>query len=158
MFGSKFNFKYIFKRPSCSISQDDKQSVGRVYLYKYPNSNPVAVLTGESEFDQFGYSFDLSIQNKKMVIAVASVSKESKLEGKTLSYTLRDAGVVQVFDISNLGKIAILSSLKSDRANAAFGSKLKVIYPLCNSSKVHNYTSTQILKNFHIFSCESYFV
>ena len=63
------------------MSDQDVQSIGRVYLYKYPSSEPVKILTGSESFEQFGYDLDLSIQlqNKRSVIAISSYSKGKKL-------------------------------------------------------------------------------
>ncbi len=50
----------------------DIQSVGRVYLFKYPSNQPITILNGTENFEQFGYDLDLS---KKSLIAVSSVTK-----------------------------------------------------------------------------------
>ena len=64
-------------RKNCSISDQDIQAVGRVYLYKYPSNQPIKVFVGNENFEQFGYDLDLSIQlqNKRSVIAISSYSK-----------------------------------------------------------------------------------
>ena len=64
-------------RKNCSISDQDIQAVGRVYLYKYPSSQPVKVFEGKENFEQFGYDLDLSVQlkNKRSVISISSYTK-----------------------------------------------------------------------------------
>lgn len=104
------------------------QSVGRVYLFKYPSKNPVLTLNGQSEFEQFGYDFDLSLQINSSVIAVSSLTKSTKLENK-ISFNLNRAGIVQIFsfDVLNLNT-SLVSTFKSDRPYSGFGSRVKVIY------------------------------
>lgn len=120
---SYFKYSKINNRSSCEILKDDKQSVGKVYLYKYPSKTPVHVFNGSQEFEQFGYSFDIARGN---IIAISSLTKESKLSDSFISSTLKNAGIVQLFDIQqNYSQVA---TLKSDRSYANFGSKVKVIF------------------------------
>ena len=118
----------IEKRSTCDFDEKDKQSVGRVYLFKYPSETSLITLTGSSKFEQFGYSFDLSIQSKQTVIAVSSISKDSKLNEPN-AINLKYGGIVQVFNLNtNLhGLPSVVCTLKSDRAYSAFGSRVKVI-------------------------------
>lgn len=115
----------IICRPSCQFDDKDVQAVGSVHLFNYPSKKPAVSLSGASEFEQFGYSFDLSEQNQKLVISISSVSQESALD-KRLALPLHRAGVVQSFDLSNLGQPKLISVLKSDRPYAQFGSRVKV--------------------------------
>ena len=92
-----------------------------MYLYKYPSKTPIHVFRGEAEFEQFGYSFDITKNN---IIAISSLTKEARLSDSFMSSTLKNAGVVQLYDFEqNFSQIAIL---KSDRSYANFGSKIKV--------------------------------
>lgn len=124
----KLNFlwnKFVFS-PDCSVSPQDLQSVGRVYIYKYPLSKPLMSLSGKSEFEQFGYDFDLSFQMGSSILAVSSIGKDVKLDNRT-SFNLNRAGQVQLFQIDNsLLKINLISIIKSDRPYASFGSRIKV--------------------------------
>ena len=65
---------------NCSISESDVQAAGRVYVYKYPSKKQLISLTGQDEFEQFGYDFDLSIQLNRKVIAVSSYTKSKNLK------------------------------------------------------------------------------
>ncbi|CAF0717792.1 unnamed protein product [Brachionus calyciflorus] len=112
---------------NCQVSNDDKQSIGRIYLYKYPKQEPIMVLNGEVEFGQFGYDFDLSIQSNSLIIAVSSVSENSKLQNGT-SFELNRAGVVRLFQIDEKNlDFKFLSILKSDRPYSSFGSKVEFL-------------------------------
>jgi len=84
-------------------------------------------LTGTSEFEQFGYSFDLSIQSKQTVIAVSSISKDSKLN-EANAINLKYGGIVQVFSLNSIlhGLPNVMCTLKSDRSYSAFGSRVRV--------------------------------
>ncbi|RNA30261.1 phosphatidylinositol-glycan-specific phospholipase D [Brachionus plicatilis] len=78
-------------RSDCQISDQDIQSAGRVYVYKYPSQKPVMVLNGEKEWAQFGYDFDMSFQEKNLVMAVSSITEDTKLQNGT-SFELNRAG------------------------------------------------------------------
>ena len=67
-------------RSDCSISDKDIQAAGRVYLYKYPSKSILAQLSGEENFEQFGYDFDMSVQlNNKKIIAISSYTKGTNI-------------------------------------------------------------------------------
>ena len=133
-------------RSDCTISDKDIQAAGRVYLYKYPSKTSFAQLRGEENFEQFGYDFDLSVQlNNRKVIAISSYTKgqnrfmqlfifllfvlfqkDCQLDSTGPALKIDQGGIVQVFDITNLNNISIITTLKSDRPYAGFGSKIKV--------------------------------
>jgi hypothetical protein len=100
------------------------QAVGRLYLFKYPSSNPVSVLEGQTQYEQLGYDLDMSRQIKADVIAVSSVAKDSKLKNNT--FVMNRAGEVGLYSIGPNYSLSLISTLKSDRAYSAFGSKVKV--------------------------------
>ena len=74
------DFPYLLShRANCSISEDDIQAVGRVYIYKYPSLKPISVLSGMSQFENFGYDMDLSRQMASQdLIAISSIKKGSE--------------------------------------------------------------------------------
>lgn len=94
-----------------------------MYIFKYPSNTPVTTLIGTEQFEQFGYSFDISKQFNSTVIAVASISKNSIISNKSNPITLKHGGIVQIYKIIDNSLIA---NLKSDRSYASFGSKVKV--------------------------------
>ena len=83
------------------------------------------VLNGTSEFEQFGYSFDLTKQPEQIIIAVASVTKEAKLDKSPIASDLKNAGIVQLFNLNKTG-YPVVAVLKSDRSFSDFGSRVKV--------------------------------
>jgi hypothetical protein len=83
------------------------------------------VLNGNTEFEQFGYDFDLSNQPEGLVIAVSSLTKDSKFE-KNKNLEASRGGVVNLFSL-NENNSSLIATLKSDRPYSAFGSKIKVI-------------------------------
>ena len=91
------------------------------------------MLSGDVEFEQFGYSFDLSKQNQKLVISISSVSKESVLDRNLGALRLNRAGIVQTYDITSHMQPKLISILKSDRPYAQFGSKVKVSFLILTS-------------------------
>jgi len=110
----------------CSnYSPDDVQAVGRVYLFKYPTKTPVKVLNGTDEFEQFGYSFDLAMNNEgNVVLAVSSVTKAVKLDNAKFASLLKNAGMVQIFNLTN-ETVDVIATLKSDRSFSNFGSAVR---------------------------------
>lgn len=108
---------------NCEISDQDIQSVGRVYLYKYPSLKPIMILNGDKEWAQFGYNFDMSYQVNNFIMAVSSVTEDTRLDNDA-SYELKRAGVVRLFNLKE-DKYELLSIIKSDRAYSAFGSRLE---------------------------------
>ena len=100
-------------------------------MYKYPSSRPIKTFEGTENFEQFGYSLDLSVQlqNKRNVIAISSYTKDCKLE-KAGALELNQGGTVQVFDITDINNTTLVTWLKSDRAYSGFGSVVKVSKPL----------------------------
>ena len=108
------------------------QAVGRVYVYKYPAMEPLAILNGTSEFEQFGYDFDLSNQLKGTLIAISSLTKDSKLDNRQNAFVSHRGGVVNLFYLGNEQPVA---TIKSDRSYSGFGSKIKVsLYKSSNFS------------------------
>ncbi len=101
------------------------QAVGRLYLFKYPFIRPINVLVGQTQYEQLGYDFDMSRQIKADIIAVSSVAKDSQLNNKT--FVMNRAGEVNLYSIGPNYSLSQISTLKSDRAYSAFGSKIKVI-------------------------------
>lgn len=78
------------------------------------------------EFEQFGYSFDLSNQTGQPMIAISSLTRDSKLNSQ-FALELNKSGIVQIFKINILNNsLSLLSTLKSDRPYSGFGSKIKV--------------------------------
>lgn len=92
----------------------------------YPNTNPIMVLNGNTEFEQFGYDFDLSLQPQGQIIAISSLTKDSKLDKET-SLEVTRSGVVNLFRLDAKNS-SLIATLKSDRPFSAFGSKIKVIH------------------------------
>ncbi len=52
--------------------------------------------------------------------------KDCQLDSTGPTLKIDQGGIVQVFDITNLNNMSILTTLKSDRPYAGFGSKIKV--------------------------------
>jgi hypothetical protein len=52
--------------------------------------------------------------------------KDCQLDSTGPALKIDQGGIVQVFDITNLNNISIITTLKSDRPYAGFGSKIKV--------------------------------
>jgi hypothetical protein len=117
----------ICAKTNCDIAQSDVQAVGRVYIFRYPSATPVAVLSGQTEYEQFGYSFDLSKQLAGLpVLAVGSMTKDTKLSSNRTSFELSRAGIVQLFKLDNPSSNAtLMATLKSDRPYSAFGSRIR---------------------------------
>ena len=116
----------ICAESNCQTSDDDIQSIGRVYIYKYPIKIPLIIYTGKNEFDQFGYDFDLSKQTNYSVIAITSLTHVSSLN-RDSSLVLNRAGIVELYEI-NINKnqsSSLISTLKSDRELSEFGNKVK---------------------------------
>lgn len=111
--------------PTCETSQNDIQSVGRAYIYTYPQQTPIAVIRGTSEFEQLGYSCDLSRQRGVMTVAVSSPTKDTRLDNQ-VSYELNRAGVVQIYQNTCASEFSWRATLKSDRSYSGFGNKIKV--------------------------------
>lgn len=117
----------------CEFAQGDLQAVGRVYLYKYPSKEPFHIFkessfTNAFEQQQLGYSFDVSTNSDGHgIIAISSVTKQVKLnkaKGGKFSPYLKNGGEVNIFKLYE--DFSLLASLKSDRAFASFGSRVKV--------------------------------
>jgi hypothetical protein len=105
-------------------------------VFQYPATAPLLNLTGTDDFEQLGHSIDLTKRKDYgIVLAVASVGKEVKLNDKKLAYSLHRAGQVQLhsIQIGANSSTTLLSTLKSDRAYASFGSKVQVIIHFGNS-------------------------
>jgi hypothetical protein len=83
------------------------------------------VLNGHIEYEQFGYDFDLSNQPQGLVIAISSLTQDSKLE-RNNALEAKRGGVVNLFSL-NENNSSLIATLKSDRPYSAFGSKIKVI-------------------------------
>lgn len=115
----------ICAQPDCDTSKDDVQSVGRAYLYKYPSKTPLSVVRGDIEYEQLGYSCDLSDQSGRLVAAISSPSKDTRLNTQA-SFELNRGGVVQLFELLNGKTLNLTATLKSDRPYSGFGSKIKV--------------------------------
>jgi hypothetical protein len=111
---------------SCSFSQNDTQAVGRVYLYKYPLNKPLAILEGETQSELFGYSLDISSGqlNNRTLLAIGSPKHLVSLNS-TLGLKLNQAGLVRVFDITDLTSIHLITMLKSDRSYSDFGANVE---------------------------------
>lgn len=134
----------------CTISDKDIQAAGRVYLYKYPSKTIFAQLQGEENFEQFGYDFDMSVQlNNRKVIAISSYTKDCQLNSTGAALKIDQGGIVQVFDITNLNNISILTTLKSDRPYAGFGSKIK-FFDVNNDNEEDLFISAQIRSDSYI--------
>lgn len=118
----------ICAQADCQPSKDDIQAVGRVYQFVYVYEVPVQVLTGNTEFEQLGYSCDISRQQGLMTIAVSSVSKDTRIDNQ-VSYELNRAGTIQIYKQINSGsQFTWRASLKSDRPYSGFGNQVKVIF------------------------------
>jgi hypothetical protein len=121
--------KTLITRPKCEIDGNDKQAIGRVYLYRFPATSSFLALSGRDEFEEFGYDFDLTKRKDYgLVLAVSSLGKKVKLNNRELAFELNLAGQVQVYsvEISDKPTVNLLSVFKSDRAYGAFGSKVQV--------------------------------
>jgi hypothetical protein len=108
-------------------------------LYQYPATASFLDLPGWEEFEQHGYSVDLTKRKDYgIVLAVSSVGRTSKIEDRTLAYDLHRAGQVNLYSIQTGGKpsATLLSTLKSDRAYAAFGSKIRVGFILITIEQI----------------------
>ncbi len=100
--------------------------MGRVYFYKYPQTEPYLTLTGQDRFEQFGFDFDLDQRNDLgLMIAVSSSGKQTKLP-KFTSLTQYKAGIVQIFTIDCNLSTSMIATFKSDRSYGSFGSKVQV--------------------------------
>lgn len=117
----------ICAKANCETSDNDVQSVGRAYVFTYPNKTPILVMNGSSEFEQLGYSVDLSTQSGRLTFAVSSMSKDTRRDDQA-SYELNRAGIVQLFELDDSAKkLNWRAMLKSDRPYSGFGSKIKVL-------------------------------
>lgn len=121
----------ICAKPTCETSQNDIQSVGRAYVFLFPQSTPYSVFTGTTEFEQLGYSVDASSQRQLVTFAISSPSKDTRLNNQ-LSYELNRAGIVQIYQQASPSdyRFSWRATLKSDRPYSGFGSKVKVGYSL----------------------------
>ena len=86
---------------------------------------PTTVLTGNTEYEQFGYDFDLSNQPDGLVIAISSITKDAKLDAKNDALEVSRGGVVNLFSLKS-STYSLIATLKSDRSYSSFGSKVKV--------------------------------
>ena len=93
------------------------------------------ILNGTSEFEQFGYAFDLSKQLQDIVIAVSSITKEAKLDKNKNAIVSHRGGVVNIFGLS---KQSLITTIKSDRSYSGFGSKINVKKNL--KDRIRNYS------------------
>ena len=88
-------------------------------------------LTGQDEFEQYGYDVDLSKRDDLgVLLAVSSTGKYSKLLNRQFAFDLHRAGQVKVYAVQvsmpNNPSANLITVLKSDRAYAGFGSKVQV--------------------------------
>ena len=126
---------------NCQISDQDIQSAGRVYLFKYPSLKPVIILNGDKELAQFGYNIDMSHQVNNFILAVSSVTEDTRLDNAD-SFELNRAGVVRIFNLKQ-DKYELLSVIKSDRPYSAFGSSLK-FYKIDDNREENLFISAQM--------------
>jgi hypothetical protein len=126
----------------CQTSDQDIQSLGRVYIYKYGLKQPVTVFKGDQEFGQFGYEVDLSKQVNFSVIAVTSLTHESMLNDRSNAVKLNRAGIVELYRLDDTFSVhsnkylhqesstcknqstCLLATFKSDRQLAEFGNRV----------------------------------
>lgn len=122
----------ICAQDNCETSKEDIQAVGRIYIYKFPDDLAFGMLIGKGENDQLGYSFDMGFQMGSPIIAVSSVTQDTRLENKT-SFELNRAGIVELYKLNIVnGTFTWITTLKSDRPYSGFGSKVKVINKIDN--------------------------
>ena len=71
----------MLSRPDCRFDQSDIQSVGRVSIFEDPitGSQPISVLDGSDQFEQFGYFVSFDFWNSKNVLIVSAISASTWL-------------------------------------------------------------------------------
>uniref|UniRef100_A0A8C3TSQ3 Phosphatidylinositol-glycan-specific phospholipase D n=1 Tax=Catharus ustulatus TaxID=91951 RepID=A0A8C3TSQ3_CATUS len=103
----------------------DEQSVGKVYGYNPPSTEPWFEITGEKEMGRMGLSLAsgvLSVAgNKRKVLVVGAPTADSSSRILFMSSVLHQAGLAMVYDLSNSTKPSLLSTFSGDRRFSRFG-------------------------------------
>uniref|UniRef100_A0A8C3TVN6 Phosphatidylinositol-glycan-specific phospholipase D n=1 Tax=Catharus ustulatus TaxID=91951 RepID=A0A8C3TVN6_CATUS len=111
---------------SCNpLLPDVRQSVGKVYGYNPPSTEPWFEITGEKEMGRMGLSLAsgvLSVAgNKRKVLVVGAPTADSSSRILFMSSVLHQAGLAMVYDLSNSTKPSLLSTFSGDRRFSRFG-------------------------------------
>ncbi|XP_063015737.1 phosphatidylinositol-glycan-specific phospholipase D isoform X3 [Melospiza melodia melodia] len=111
---------------SCNpLLLDVRQSVGKVYGYNPPSTEPWFEITGDKEMGRMGLSLAsgvLSVAgNTRKVLVVGAPTADSLSRILFMSSVLHQAGLALVYDLSNSTKPSLLSTFSGDRRFSRFG-------------------------------------
>ncbi|XP_026525755.1 phosphatidylinositol-glycan-specific phospholipase D isoform X2 [Notechis scutatus] len=112
----------------CYFSQYNKQAVGTVYGYIPPNTKSWFTLSGDDENGKFGSALAtgfLSIEGiSKQVLIVGAPTQGSVSRISFISSALHQAGSVLIYDLTENGTPALLSTFNGDRKFSRFGEEV----------------------------------
>ncbi|XP_059335945.1 phosphatidylinositol-glycan-specific phospholipase D isoform X3 [Ammospiza nelsoni] len=111
---------------SCNpLLLDVRQSVGKVYGYNPPSTEPWFEITGDKEMGRMGLSLAsgvLSVAgNTRKVLVMGAPTADSLSRILFMSSVLHQAGLALVYDLSNSTKPSLLSTFSGDRRFSRFG-------------------------------------
>ncbi|KAF2980535.1 hypothetical protein EK904_006349 [Melospiza melodia maxima] len=102
-----------------------RQSVGKVYGYNPPSTEPWFEITGDKEMGRMGLSLAsgvLSVAGStRKVLVVGAPTADSLSRILFMSSVLHQAGLALVYDLSNSTKPSLLSTFSGDRRFSRFG-------------------------------------
>ncbi|XP_010196378.2 phosphatidylinositol-glycan-specific phospholipase D [Colius striatus] len=102
-----------------------KQSVGKVYGYSPPSTQPCFAVTGHKAMGRMGMSLATGVMSvagiTRTVMVVGAPTADSLSRTSFISVVRHQAGLALVYDLTNSTKPSLLSTFRGDRRFSRFG-------------------------------------